>query len=302
MTQLPDKNQISIPQSFRAALGLLSSDQKKQFFSLAIFSVFASVIDIGGLLVVFKAISVVLSPDSLYNLPIIGGLLLQYGFEIPDFNLVLLFVLVLGVIIIRNLVSTGLLYFQARFAAIVAGHLVVNGLRYYLFQGITKLRLQNSGSLVRNVVVNPVQFSRFVLNSQMIILSELIIVVFIILALMWYDPVVLAILAVVLVPISAVFYRTIRQRVTTYGIQKDKVLKGAQHVTLEGLDGYVDLFVYNKRGTYINELKGLMRSLIPVETKMTVIQQLGGKVMEVIAFLGLLILLCYALFYADNKE
>ena len=292
----------TILNSFSNTIELLSDKERRRFYIVGVFSIISSILDIAGLLIVFPAINAAIKPEELFSTPIIGEGLLYVGVSNESQGLLLFFLAVLLVIIAINIFSAYVNYIQAKFSSHIASGLVVSGFSFYLNVGLIELNKLNSGALMRNIVINPVQYSRFVIKSQLIIITEVTIVLMIMGLLVSYDPVVFLVLAFVLIPVTFLFYYSMKNRLAKYGVEQDKVLKRAQHVTLEGLDGFIDLFVYNKKQTYIKELRVLMESLIPLETKMIVIPQLSARLIEIVAFTGVVLLLVYALFFARDQE
>lgn len=201
----------------------------------------------------------------------------------------------------KNLFTVWTNYKQVRFMADL-GLKVTNSqynkyvnLPFWLFQKL------GTGQVMNDVTGVPAMFIGGILRPLFAILSEGIMVAIITLVFLLYQPALLVLLAVVLVPSTFLTYRALRQRSQYIGYRMNALRPKASSLLLDTFSGFVELKLANKQGEFKERVVENQRETQYLDAQSFLYSLIPTKVIEMVAVLALVTIFLYSLLFTDNS-
>ena len=270
-------------------LSILSPDEKRRLYLLTVFSTIISIADILSLAILVIVIGIYTGNEKFS----------QTGTASESFrnSLLLLF---LGLFIIKNIFGYLIQQAQYRFVYNVATRLSNSNLEKY-FHGPYSGYLDDSSVHIREIQIQPIEFSQNVLASLQQIFTESLLILLAIIGILLYNATLFLLLLVILLPGLVLIGFLTRNRLKT--IRKDIKVTGAkalQHLQ-ESLSGYIEANIFQRvkyfNNKYIQQQQRMNKSLADIQ----VIQGTAFRLVEIFAIVGLIILVFISIRYRSSS-
>ncbi len=205
------------------------------------------------------------------SLWLIGAFLLLFGF--------------------KNCVAYLVNHKQYSFFYDVASRLSNQNIWHYLKDEYISFVETDSSMLIRKITHQPIEFSSYILTNLQQIVSQGMLVLFTIIAILFYHPSLFILLFALLTPPVVLLGWLIKRRLKTIRAQiKTTNTKAIQHLQ-EALHGYVESNIYNKNlffaGRYYARQQQVNNNIAAQQS----LQGLSARLIEVFAVLGFFILI-----------
>jgi ABC-type bacteriocin/lantibiotic exporter with double-glycine peptidase domain len=262
---------------------ILIPQEKSKLFKLIIFDVLIALLDIAflaALLVIINFYTQVSAANRLAFLPV----------WLADNNSLTPITLFLLLFACKNTLGFFGQKAQHHFFYGVASRLSARNIRNYLRGGYLQFVHTNSALQTRRISNQPIEFSHYLLTNFQQLVSQALLVIFTVAAILFYHPSLFLIMLLLLLPPVVLLGRYTRKRQAALRLQtKTTSAKTIQHLN-ESLSGYVESNMYDKddffSGRYLSYQQQLNNTIASQQTW----QSLPGRLMEVFAILGFLIL------------
>ncbi|SDD25431.1 ABC-type multidrug transport system, ATPase and permease component [Mucilaginibacter pineti] len=271
-------------QIIKGILTLLTSHEKSKLYRLILFDLLISGLDIVFLGLLLLIIGFYTSGDHVQH----------HLFLLPDGwfskNSILLIALFLLLFSFKNWLGYLLIRFQHHFFYGVASRLSKKNIINYLKNDYTKFINIDSSVHIRQISQQPIEFSHYILTNAQQVISQGILIVFTVGAILVYQPVLFLLLLVLMVPPVICLAYFIRRRSKQVRIHtKLASEKTIQHLQ-ETLMGYVESSIYDKGDFLVNRYYTYQQQLNDNLAQQQTIQGLPPRLVEVFAILGFFIL------------
>lgn len=192
---------------------------------------------------------------------------------------------------LKNMVAYFVNHKQYTFFFDVASRLSKQNIWRYLKDDYIKFTQTDSSVLIRKITHQPIEFSSYVLTNLQQIISQGMLVLFTITAILFYHPSLFIILFALLTPPIVLLGWLIKRRLKTIRVQiKTTNTKAIQHLQ-EALHGYVESNIYNKNlfftDRYYNQQQQVNNNIALQQS----LQGLSSRLIEVFAVFGFFILI-----------
>jgi ABC-type multidrug transport system fused ATPase/permease subunit len=167
-------------------------------------------------------------------------------------------------------------------------------LPFWLFQKL------GTGQVMNDVMGVPYMFIGGVLRPLFAILSEAIMVLIITVIFLLYQPILLLILTVVLVPSTFLTYRALRNRSQYIGYRMDALRPKANSLLLDAFAGFVELKLANKQADFKERTLANQRETQYLDAQAFLYTLIPTKVIEMVAVLALVTIFLYALLFTES--
>jgi ATP-binding cassette, subfamily B, bacterial PglK len=141
----------------------------------------------------------------------------------------------------------------------------------------------------------PAMFIGGILRPLFAILSEFIMVAIITLIFLLYQPVLLVLLVIVLMPSTLLTYRALRQRSQYIGHRMNELRPKVNSLLLDTFAGFVELKLANKQGEFRSRILENQRETQHLDAQAFLYSLVPTKVIEMAAVLALVTIFLYAL-------
>jgi len=164
------------------------------------------------------------------------------------------------------------------------------------------LRFVNVDSSVytRNISQQPIEFSSYILTNFQQVVSQLILIIFTVCAILFYHPALFLVLFLLLAPPVVLLGWFIRGKLRHIRAQiKRTSEKTLQHLH-ESLGGYIESNIYNKNDFFTDRFHAYQRQLDDNIATQQTMQSLPSRLIEVFAVAGFFMLIAINKLWADN--
>lgn len=183
----------------------------------------------------------------------------------------------------------------------VSSRLSERNIRNYLDAGFDQFTHVDSSIHTRRISQQPIEFSHYILTNLQQIISQLVLILFTIGAIMLYHPALFVLLFILLLPPVAALGWFIKTKLKSIrGQIKTVSEKTLQHLN-ESLAGYVDSNIYQKNDFFSHRFFSYQQQLNQNIASQQTWQNLPSRLMEVFAVLGFFILIAVNKLMGDNS-
>jgi ATP-binding cassette, subfamily B, bacterial PglK len=282
-------------------LVLLPQHKKKSalIFSMVLLS---GILEVLGLAVILPVISVALDKSIIHSNEYLQLIYSSFHFSNDNSFLFFLLISLIFIFISKNAVSVLISYRQSNYSYKIATDLArLQFVRYYL-KDLQFFNDNNSNILYQNIRSASTWLSSFVLLPLISFFSELIVVAIIIVGIAAYDIKIFFMICVTLVPIFLLIYRLIKNKIQRLELAKAGYEVEANKSLYQTLDGYVDVKLFNKDNYFIQKYLGFQEKLNAAQSKGLALQSLPTKIIEITAVMGVITIIIYSTFAADQGK
>ncbi|ANE53012.1 ATP-binding cassette domain-containing protein [Flavisolibacter tropicus] len=271
-------------QTFRKTIGVLTKEEKRKFYLLAFFSLFISIADIVSL----ALLVVIVGFYTGHALPSFFSVLPLWLVNKESFALILL---LLFVFLLKNLAGYLHVKTQNNFVYNVASRLADNNLFNYLDGSYTDYVYADSAIHVRRIGQLPIEFCHHVLSNFQQVITESILVVLTIIAILIFNTQLFILLFVFLLPPVFLLGYFIKKKLKDARFN----IKTNGEITLqylhEALSSYVESNIHNRKQFFVNRYSTYRQKLNKHLTEIQIVQGTSSRIVEVFAILGFFILI-----------
>ena len=281
-------------QVLKDIFNILSAKEKRKLWILSISDVIISVLDIGFLVLLLYVIR-------FYTHTTPSG---SAGvFSLPLLNKHPLLVIVVFFLLFTIKNGFGLVVSGAQFEYVykVASRLSRDGLLKYLNGSYPDYVHIDSSVINRRISQQPIEFSHYVLNGVQQIFSQVVLILVTVVAIIAYNPVLFPLLIVFLAP-PIFFISLFMKRRMNITLQNGKLAseKAIQHLQ-EALAGYVESNIYLKNDFFTSRYQRFQTKLNHYLSAKLTLQTVPGRLIEVFAVFGLLVLVVANYFAPQDR-
>lgn len=203
-------------------------------------------------------------------------------------SLVALFFVLFG---IKNLIAYWVASVRYRFIYKVASRLSEKGIRQYLKKDYLDFVNVDSSVYIRKISQEPIEFGHYILTNFQQIISQSVLVIFALAAIVWYHASLFLLLFVLLMPAVALLgwilkkrYDNVRRNIKQTSTDTLKNLK-------EALSAYIESHIYDKDDFFAGRYHHQQQQLNHYICTQQSLQYLPSRLIEVFAILGFFILI-----------
>ncbi|WP_114938456.1 ATP-binding cassette domain-containing protein [Mucilaginibacter endophyticus] len=276
------------------SIGLILNHQEKaKFIRLIIADIVVALLDVAFLGLLLLIVNFY-TQDTAHNLGFLPA-------SIADNRSLWLIGIFLVLFALKNCIGFFAQNAQHHFFYDVASRLSERNIRNYLDDDYNAYVHIDSSIHTRRISQQPIEFSHYILTNLQQIISQSVLIVFTIGAIMLYHPALFVLLFVLLLPPVGVLGWFIKTKLKTIRGQIKAVSeKTLQHLN-ESLAGYVESNIYQKNGFFSRRFFSYQQQLNQNIASQQTWQNLPSRLMEVFAVLGFFILIAVNKLMGDTE-
>lgn len=205
------------------------------------------------------------------------------------------------IFILKNILGIMIIHFQNKFVSTLAVEIITTQYKKYLNKDYLYFKENNSNFILRNIATIPNDFTQGVVLPTITFTTELLVAIFIVLAISFYNFMVFALLMIVLVPLVGLFYISIRKKVSDYGKKINDIRATTFKTVFEAIFGIEDVKLSNKGKYFIKRSIAPLSFYYNLYVKLTVLKNAPTRVLETAAIMSIAII--YLLFsFVDTSS
>jgi ABC-type multidrug transport system fused ATPase/permease subunit len=263
---------------------ILSRRERQRLWQLTVADILISILDIVFLIVLLYVINFYTQSATPASPKFLSPVIFK---EYP----VLLIILFLLLFTVKNILGFFVSKGQYHFVYNVASRISRDNLLEYLNGPFTDYIHVDSSVTNRRISQQPIEFCHYVLNGFQQIFSQAVLVLITLLAVVIFNPVLLPLLILILVPPVLLISIFIKRKLHDGRLQGKRISeKSIQHLQ-EALTGYVESNLYSKNDFFTKRYHRFQSQLNDYLSERLSIQNMPTRFIEVFAVFGLFLLI-----------
>lgn len=287
---------ISIKKLFR----LLSKDEKKRSIYLIFFILISALLDVLGIASIIPLIAILSNPHFVESNIMINKIYIFFNFN--DLQIFLFYVgLIFFIFFIISMVVKALtIYFQLRFALMCEYTLGKRLLQNYLYHPYTWFLNRHSSDLAKNVLSTVNQIIHQALLPLFVLISQVLVIFFIITLLVIVDPKLTLIVSLTLGIFYGIIYFSFSNLVNRKGVERVKNDKDRYTALSNAFGSIKETKLRNLENFFIQKFSYPAKNFAKNQAFGQTISILPRYFFEAIAFGGLLLIILYLMKQSSN--
>ena len=238
--------------SLRKVYSLVPPTRRRRLPRVLLSALCSAVVDLVGIAALVSILLLVLDENIIATNPLVGRLYDSLGFATEGQFIGAVCLVVLLLIALKAVAGLALGQYRARFMMELFADLSQAMYQNYLSRGLLFVRMHHTTTLINNVNAVCHRFAHGIVSTLMMILTEAVVVVVLLVALALYNPLVVALIVVVFLPVGLVYSRVIRRRMAENGREENRLQVSQNKTMFEALRGYADIEIAGAK-PYITE-------------------------------------------------
>ena len=275
---------------------ILSNNLRKKFVLTQFLVLFTSLVDLFGFAVFIPVFSIIFNPSVLNTNLFFLNIRTFLNFHNEDYFQIFLLLSALFVFFLRSIFIIYSLKIQKKFTLIISeyiGHRLYN---YYLNLDFLSFSKLDQSHILRELTISPSNFSKHIINPLLLLISEILIILFIVIAMAIYDFKAFVLIFITLIPSAFFFQKLVKKRIKDVGEKMNELSPFFYENSLRGVYGFSDVKLRNKEKKIINDYDMTLAKLNNHGLISSILNILPSKLFELIAVIGIVIIFLYSKF------
>lgn len=260
-----------------------------------------SALDLLGLGALVPLITVVLRENAIAESPYLNNLYQWSGLQSLNGFITALCLGILIIILVKNITSLWIHYYQARFSYRLQRFYSFNLFKAYYNKGFLFFKATSSPKIFRNIQSVPNVFATNILLPLLSVLNELVILAFIVVGLTIYNVQIVLLLVVVILPAFSIFYYSTKNKAKEVAEQQHTLTPKLFKNIMEAVYGYSDVKITNTEKEFYSRHQFLQAQLMGYQTIGQVLKMAPNKIIEVAMFSGIVAIMIYGVYSFDSR-
>jgi ABC-type multidrug transport system fused ATPase/permease subunit len=275
---------------------LIPKSKKKLAIKLWIMMVFGMLLEMISIGLVIPLIVLLTQKDKFTSYPALGELMQQFNYPSIGTIIMSLMLFLIFIYIVKNSFLAFLAWKQTKFAFGVQSELSRKLFSYYLKMPYHFHLQKNSGHLIRNIINEVAIFINSMLVPILYLLAELLIIIGLSVMLLFVEPVGTVIMLIALIMSASLFYRYTKDHTLHWA--KDRMHQEGLRIQqlYQGLGGVKETKLYGREQDFIDKYKIYTNRSLKCSQRQQFIQYVPRLFLELLALIGLVILVGSMLF------
>ncbi len=215
--------------------------------------------------------------------------------------LLVLTVILLLVVLIKNGVSIIIFYIQARFSFNISKRLSQKMFQYYYNQGHLFISGQDSGKKNYDLLTIPYYFASNYLVETLVMSTEIVVLLFIFIGLLMYNPIAVLFLIVFIIPIFGLVYLKTKNKTKRIGDERNILHPQATTTILDSMQAYNDVQLGNKEKYFFSNFTNIIEKINHLDSlQVGIYSKIHQRLNDIVLGLGLLIIFTFAYVFKEN--
>jgi ABC-type bacteriocin/lantibiotic exporter with double-glycine peptidase domain len=266
---------------------ILDKKEKKQFTTHVIAGTLISIADILSLAALLWIIKFYIDTTNNTSISFLPGWLTDKDSVYPVAIFFILFS-------IKNIAGYYITKAQFDFTGKVAVRISETNLANYQRSAFKNFVDTDSSSHIRTIALEPFEFSQHVLSGLQQIITQLMLIIFAILAIIIFNAKLFLLLMIILLPPVIIVFFLIKKRMEQAKKQIRNSNERSYQYLLDALKGYVESNIFQRNHFFLSRFTDQRRQFSKYLFQSLSLQNLPARIIEIFAVLGLFILIVIA--------
>lgn len=288
--------------SIQKAFSFLPSNYRRKSLWLLLGILFNSFLELFGLASIIPLLATILNPTLIHQNLILSTLFEFFGKPSFAIYICYLSVLIFIFFILKNLFGLYITTKQVRFSWDAYEQISKDVLKSAYKKGFSYFNTENSNTILNRVAGVPLSFSNMLLIQLFNFINELTIVFIVVVSLLVYDAKICILLCSVLSPFIFVFYKTTKNKISTYNKELNDLSPTLWKPIFEMIFGYVDVKIGGVEAQFREKYFSGLRLSKVLRIKLSIIQSTAPRIIEIAVICTVIMLLLYGVWSGKNAS
>jgi ABC-type bacteriocin/lantibiotic exporter with double-glycine peptidase domain len=211
---------------------------------LLIISVF---LDALSLLLLLPILNILTSHEKISLHRIWGKLYKWLSFSEQEHFLLFMILLVFIIFLVKNIFSIYITNKLSKFSHQTAGRISLANFKYFINKDLLFYKNHKKADLITNIMFVPSAFANGVMLPFAILISESILIVFLIIGIAVFKPILFALLIFTIAPVLFFVYKSLKKQMYQIGVERNKSSTDSYNQLLESFNLDIELKLNNKQ-------------------------------------------------------
>ncbi len=283
-----DKKLESLPVVTRKIFSLFYANNKKQFYSLFVVVFLSSLVEVVSLTAIIPVLYLLSQPASIENNRILSFLYTYLHFH--SFSRFIFFLLA-GIVLLFILKSIFLLFASNllnKFTYGVSHQIVKEQMTRFYKNDYLDVKDHNSAEYLRCLLEAPRGFANNLMMPAIYILNELLVLVLIVTGLLIYQPYVVLLILVAMVPVSFFLLYASNARLKKISDMKARHDRESYLETTEAIHAYADIKLLGREDFFIHKIVEKFKWVFAANVKKNLYLAVPRRIIEVLVLVCIL--------------
>ncbi|RAU83296.1 ABC transporter ATP-binding protein [Pontibacter arcticus] len=281
---------------------ILPPSFRKQSLWVMVLLFLNSILELLGLAAIFPIITIMLQENAVTESKYLSMAYNILGFTSIKAFIVSLAVFVLVFIILKNIASLLIIRKQASYTLSLYKYFSSHLFSYYYRKGFLFFKSNNPNKITRNINSIPSEFSNSLVSNLLNFINELLILILIVIGILLYDPLVIVLLLVFVVPIFGILYRSVKNKASSIQNELNELNPKIGKNMFQSIYGYVDVQMTNTELYFKKIHDTYLHRATLLKAKDKVIQQAPTKVIESAMIAAIVLVALYGTLFLENQS
>ena len=281
---------------------LLPPGEKQKALGMIALLLFNSFLDILGLAAILPIIMILLQDNVVESNGAFRWVYNFFGFASETTFLVVLALSVLAFIVIKNGVSLWIFKKQSDFSFNLYKYFSARLFSIYQQKGLLFFKNNNPNYIIRNISQVPLEFTTGVILNSITLINEAIIILVILVTILVYDPMVVLLLLVFIIPVFSLFYKAVKNKSLAIQTELNEISPKQGINLFQSVYGYIDGKMNSSEKYFLENHKNLLNRTSHLRVINNVLQQAPTKVIETGMMAAIILVALYGVLYVQDKS
>lgn len=268
---------------------ILDAKERSRMIQLILFDILVSLLDISFLAILLWIVQFYTHPAPVIYLP------KAFLYKYPLLPIIAFFIL----FSVKNFFGFRIFRLQLKFVYGVASRLSQKNVLNYLNGSYTDYVSIDSSVYIRKIGQQPIEFCHYVLAGFQQVVSQSVLILITVMAILAYDPVLFPLLLAILTPPVVFIAFLMKKKLNTMRKTAKPVSEKTIQYLKEALSGFIESNMYDSKSFFANRYHSLQSRFNDFLSEQQAVQNMPSRLIEVFAILGLLILILIHSFTAN---
>jgi len=279
---------------------LLDKSHQKKGRRLLVLTTLVSIADVIGLAAVVPILMLAIDGDFLEKSSKLRYVFAHSGLPSEASFLIILIISVVIFFAIKNILAVSIQNSIQKLCTELVQKFTEKTFYHSVNQNYLKIVANGTSELLQKIHFNSFYYATGILLPFIGIIGESVIVVFVILFIMWFNPLVFLLIALITGPAFYFINKTIKNRVYALGQKaKDQREKTIESLNI-GINGLADIKINHTSSYFIKDFLGKQRPLLEYDFKSIQYQLIPSRANEFVVLIGVIVLVIYGYFFSHN--
>jgi len=281
---------------------VLPKEFKKRSYIVLILLLLNSILELFGLATLIPIFGLLFKDNIIHENSTLLNIYNYLGFNSDEQFIIVLSAMMLSIIIVKNLISLMISYYQSRFSYDIMGYLTLRLHKLFYTKGYLYIKDINSTEFYRNSATIPERFAHTTLFGTLTLINELTILLFIVVAIFLYDPTIVLLLLFTVAPVFTIFYILTKERLKSYGDELHILQPKLSSTIYQSFFGYQDIEITGTIDKFSDRLSRFVSLYKDISAKKIVLQLMPTKIIESSMILAIFIVVIYGIYFLPDRE